>query len=254
MNKKDYTINFLRSFIAYPLWFIFLPILALIAYPLTFLPKKNRYDNLFYFAITGFMARLFIWTTFLKIRYINKGDLPRYPEQPAIFVANHTSAIDIPLIDSLLSNYPHVWISKDLYGKIPIFGRLVRAMHITINRESPRKAIQALINAIDRVNQKSRHMIIFPEGTRNSDGVLGSFKEGFAIAAEKLNRPVIPVAIKNLHKAFPKGSIICQSFNNQIEVVIGKPMFIKEDESRADFINRVQDWFTITLFQKNNLH
>lgn len=246
MNKAT-IINVLRALVMYPVWSIFMPLFTLLAYPLTFLPQSIRYDNRVYFFITSMISRSFVWPTFLKIQYRGLENLPHYPTQPAIIVANHTSAIDIPLIDMLIGTYPHVWMSKELYGKIPLFGRLVRVMHILVHRHNPRKAIQALINALARVQGHARHLIIFPEGTRHADGTLGEFKEGFAIAAEKLQRPIIPIAINNLHKALPKGSIICHSVNNPISVHIGTPMFMHAEESRQDFIQRVHTWFQVTL-------
>ena len=219
----------------------------LLAYPFTFLPTSIRYDNRIYFFITGWMARFFVWPTFLKLHYTGLENLPAYPEQPAIIIANHTSAIDIAVIDMLLNTYPHVWMVKEEYGKMPIFGRLVRAMHVVVHRESPRKAVQALINAIARVQDHSRHLVIFPEGTRQANGKLSEFKEGFALTAEKLRRPIIPIALAGLHEAFPKGRIICHSFNHQIAVHIGKPFFMNEGESRQEFINRIHSWFQVTL-------
>lgn len=246
MNKAR-IINILRTLIMYLAWIIFQPIFMLLAYPFTFLPTSIRYDNRIYFFITGWMARFFVWPTFLKLHYTGLENLPSYPEQPAIIIANHTSAIDIAVIDMLLNTYPHVWMVKEEYGKMPIFGRLVRAMHIVVQRESPRKAVQALINAIARVQDHARHLVIFPEGTRQADGKLAEFKEGFALTAEKLQRPIIPIALAGLHEAFPKGRIICHSFNHQIAIHIGKPFFMNEGESRQEFINRIHAWFQVTL-------
>ncbi|GEM_PF-586040 len=246
-NIFVFSLNLIRSIIMYISWIIFQPLFMLLAYPLTFLPTSIRYDNRVYFFITGWMARFFIWPTFLKFHFTGLENLPSYPAQPAIIIANHTSAIDIAIIDMLLNTYPHVWMVKESYGKMPIFGRLVRAMHIIVHRESPRKAVQALINAITRVQGHTRHLVIFPEGTRQASGKLSEFKEGFAITAEKLRRPIIPIALAGLHEAFPKGRIVCHSFKHQISVHIGKPFFMDEGESRQEFINRIHAWYEQTL-------
>lgn len=240
-------INILRSMVMYTTWIILQPLFTLLAYPLTFLPEKMRYDNRLYFFITQYMATMFIKPSFLTLNIYGQENLPVYPEQPSVFIANHTSAFDIPLLDMLLGSYPHVWMSKELYGKVPLFGRLVRIMHIIVQRDNPRKALQALIQAIDRVQGHPRHLLIFPEGTRHADGKLHEFHQGFAIAAERLQRPVVPIAVSGFHKAFPKGSLICQSVGNPITIHIGKPLTINSGESRQEFTQRVHAWYEQVL-------
>jgi long-chain acyl-CoA synthetase len=56
------------------------------------------------------------------------------------------------------------------------------------------------------VLRKGKNLIIFPEGTRSTDGQLGEFKKTFAILARELNVPVIPVAIVGAHHVFPVGA------------------------------------------------
>ena len=249
LNKKSFIflLNLLRSIAMYISWIIFQPMFTLLAYPLTFLPEKIRYDNRLYFFITKYMATMVIRPSFLTINIYGRENLPAYPEQPSIFIANHTSAFDIPLLDMLLGSYPHVWMSKEFYGKVPFFGRLVRVMHVVVQRDNPRKALQALIQAIDRVQGHSRHLLIFPEGTRHADGKLHEFHQGFAIAAEKLLYPVIPIAVSGFHTAFPKGSFICQSVGNPITIHIGKPLTMSPGESRQEFTQRVHAWYEQTL-------
>lgn len=239
--------NLLRTLCMYLSWIIVQPFFLILLYPLTFLPKSIRYDNRLYFFLTNLMAKLFIWPAALDIHYSGLENISHHKSHPAIFIANHTSALDIPLIEALLGSFPRVWICKEEYKKIPLFGRLVSIMHVTVQRESPRKALQALLTAIARVQEKNRHLVIFPEGTRHSSGKLGDFKEGFAIAAEKLNRPIIPIACYGLYKVFPKGSIMCHSFNNPVYVHIGQPMSLKPNESRQEFVTRVHEWFQETL-------
>ena len=83
--------------------------------------------------------------------------------------------------------------------------------------------------------------MIFPEGKRYIDGEIHNFYEGFAVAAKRLNRPVVPVLIKNLNKIFPPDSILIGY--EKLEIVIGKPFEYNIENSTEEFKNTVHEWF-----------
>ena len=68
------------------------------------------------------------------------------------------------------------------------------------------KDIKLSIQKMAEVLRKGKNLIIFPEGTRSSDGSLGEFKKTFAILASELNIPIIPVAINGAFNIFPTGA------------------------------------------------
>lgn len=218
---------------------IFLPICLLLA----LIPKTIRYDNRLYFLCTALWNKLMLFFVFVHIKVDGEENIPVFPHNPYIIVSNHTSALDIMIIDSLLKNYPRVWLAKNEYGKIPLFGKLLKQMHVLVERDNPRKAMEALINAIALVKDKDRHLVIFPEGTRSKDGKIGEFLDGFAFAASKTKRGVIPFFIENAQKVCPADSNFIDPRAATIKVRVGKPLEMLENEDRISFKNRVKEWF-----------
>jgi 1-acyl-sn-glycerol-3-phosphate acyltransferase len=195
-----------------------------------------------YFFLTTLWTKLLVATAFLDIHIEGKDNVPKFPDNPSIIIANHSSALDIFLLESLIGTYPHMWILKDLYTKIPLFNILVKRMHVPVKRENPRHAIRSLYKVYELCRGKKNHVILFPEGKRYDDGKIHQFLSGFAILAKKLNRPVIPIIIGGVYKIFPKKRLIIDSKASQVKLIIGKPFVYQNDETEKEFIKRVHDY------------
>ena len=112
-----------------------------------------------------------------------------------IFVANHASLIDIPLLLIAVNRYT-VFIAKSELSKIPIFKSILdMAGFIFVDRKNNDSAVKSMNNLMDDIKKIPRSVAIFPEGTRTSDGELLPFKKGAAIFAINTDIPIIPVAI-----------------------------------------------------------
>jgi 1-acyl-sn-glycerol-3-phosphate acyltransferase len=160
-------------------------------------------------------------------------------DEPALIVINHTSALDIPLVEALLAEQAFVWFSKASYRAIPLAGTILKRMHTPIDRNRPTSAIKSLTNFIEKAETFNAHMLIFPEGTRSLDGKLQRFKQGFAIAAETSKRAVVPIVTSGLHTVLPKDSFLIDSSRAVIKIGIGEPMIKLPNESREAFVERV---------------
>jgi len=216
---------------------------TLICIPFTFLPAPKRYTNRLYFVLTTLWCKLMMLFSFIHIKISGEENLPKYPNSPSIFVVNHTSAIDIFIIEKLMDGYPHIWLTKHEYNKIPLFSILLKRMHVPVERENSRAAAMALLKAYKRAKNISSHIILFPEGKRHDDGKIHEFNPGFALLAKKLNRPVIPIFISGLHKIFPKHQPLIDYHATRPKLTIGKPFVIKEGERVEEFSERVHAWF-----------
>lgn len=202
------------------------------------LPARWRYDNKIYYFFVKLFYNAGLKATFLPV---DVEGLENMPKEPVIFVANHQSALDIPVLGSLIGCYPHVWLFYVRYAKLPIFGFIARRMNIVIDPSGLRKLVTSLDKAVQLVEGKNRHVMIFPEGGRFVDGTIHKFFYGFAVLAKKLQRPVIPVLMKNLGKIYPPGSFFV--YPDRIKVIIGKPMHFMPDETEDAFLDRVHGWF-----------
>src|SRR5262249_21216179 len=147
---------------------------------------------------------IFFWTllkgSLLPITFIGA---EKIPNTPAIIVANHQSALDIPLIAVLVKGHPHIWLAKEELLSSPILRFILPRMAVLIDMSSPQKGLRSIIQTINLLNGKNRHAIIFPEGTRYTDGAVHEFFGGFVLLAKKTGRPVVPVRIFNVNKAYP---------------------------------------------------
>lgn len=116
--------------------------------------------------------------------------------RPCVFVANHRSYYDIPLMLTQL-DAPHALVSKKEVDKIPLVRGWMRLLHcVFVDREDSRQSLQCLHEATDHV--KNGYSVgIFPEGTRHKgpEGTLGEFKGGAFRIATKAGAPVVPVVL-----------------------------------------------------------
>jgi 1-acyl-sn-glycerol-3-phosphate acyltransferase len=246
--------NYIKTPITLTAWFCISLFFTLLCIPLTFIPAPTRYHNRFYFFLTTIWTKLLMLFSFTYVKKQGVKNLPTYPNSPAIIIANHTSSIDIFLLESLIGTYPHIWLSKAEYLSIPLFSILIKRMHIPVKRENSLQAARALIKAYKQAKEAGSHILMFPEGKRYQDGKVHEFNSGFALLAKKLQRPVIPISITGLHKIFPKGTFLINYeeviYAARPTLIVGKPFMIKKDESVEHFSKRIRDWFTYSYRMK----
>jgi len=141
--------------------------------------------------------------------------------QAFVFACNHSSAMDIPALQAVLpSNFR--WMAKKELFEIPIFGAGLRACgYIPVDRSDHREAIKSLKEAAARIREGAS-VVIFPEGTRSTDGALLPFKKGGFRLATEAGAPLVPVAIVGAFKAWPAGTF--DIFPHCAEVRFGDPI------------------------------
>ncbi|OQY36311.1 MAG: hypothetical protein B6229_10465 [Spirochaetaceae bacterium 4572_7] len=92
--------------------------------------------------------------------------------------------------------------------------------YIFVDRKN--NAIPALKAGADILRQ-GKSLIIFPEGTRSSNGVLKEFKTGAAFLAKELKKTIIPMTINGAFKIFPKNRLFPRFITKEkITLTIGK--------------------------------
>ncbi len=156
------------------------------------------------------------------IHIILKGALPE-KDRCYIFISNHFSHLDTPIIMSILKDFSPRFIAKDSLFKIPIFGQGMKAAgHIPIHRENKRQALKDLNNAVNTLKQ-GESVLLFPEGTRNNykDRLL-DFQVGPFILAIKLGMEMVPITIYGTNECLPRGSVFIKP--SKVYVWIHKPI------------------------------
>tara|TARA_B100001250_G_scaffold91310_1_gene75938 strand:+ start:70 stop:681 length:612 start_codon:yes stop_codon:yes gene_type:complete len=122
---------------------------------------------------------------------------------PAIFVTNHSSALDV-FISMGLCPYGGCGVGKKEILRIPFFGQAYwLAGHLLIDRGNNSKAIDSMAKLSNFVKTKNLSIWIWPEGTRSLDGKLIPFKKGFVHLALATGLPIVPVVLHGAHKVWP---------------------------------------------------
>ncbi len=127
---------------------------------------------------------------------------------PAIFVANHASTLDV-FLGIWLCPFGACGVMKKEMAKIPFFGWLaVLSGHLLLDRGNHEKAVQTLTNAANFVRENRLGVWILPEGTRSRDGRLQPFKKGFVHLAIQAQMKVVPVIVHGAHRNWQKGRLL----------------------------------------------
>ncbi len=163
------------------------------------------------------------------------------PEVPQVLVVNHVSWFDVPALAGYVPG-PYVFVAKKEVGRVPFFGRAVRACgHILIDRQDRSKAVESLAVARERLEEQGPTIIMFPEGTRSANGELQPFKKGAFVLAIQTGADVIPAAIEGSREVMPKGSFtICPG---TVRIRFGEPIPVGEYtmEDRNDLTHRARE-------------
>ncbi len=125
--------------------------------------------------------------------------------RPFIFMANHLSFLDGPLLFILIPHSVRVIIKKGV-GRIPVVGLGMRFVgFLTVDRKGARKGKARIELAARMMRERSYSFLIFPEGTRSRDGRLGAFRRGGFFLALESGAPIVPVAIRGTYEMMPRG-------------------------------------------------
>jgi 1-acyl-sn-glycerol-3-phosphate acyltransferase len=126
-----------------------------------------------------------------------------------VFMSNHTSAMDPPLLIPLIPTRTSVLVKKELF-RVPVLGQAMRlGQLVPVDRSNREKAIESLQRA-QRVLNDGVNMTIFVEGTRSPDGRLLPFKKGPFYLACDTGHMIVPVTIAGTHELLPKGKFFAR--------------------------------------------
>jgi 1-acyl-sn-glycerol-3-phosphate acyltransferase len=143
------------------------------------------------------------------------------PSAPYIYMPNHQSNFDIPVLLGHLA-VQFRWLAKVELFKIPIFGRAMRkAGYISIDRNNRESAIKSLNVAANQI-KSGVSVLIFPEGTRSRDGKIRPFKKGGFVMAIESGVPIVPVVITGTRSIMTKGKFRVNA--GHVRMVIHKPI------------------------------
>jgi 1-acyl-sn-glycerol-3-phosphate acyltransferase len=191
---------------AYNFWTIFnFTWLMLVSVPFIVLSViiNQKIGGRFAFMIMEVWARLFSGLSFIFYKTIGREKLEK--GKAYVYTCNHASYLDSPAIIVAVPQQSRP-LGKVEILKYPVFGIMFRYIGVTVNRSSPRSRIESL-ELIKKKLLQGINILIFPEGTMNkTEKTLLPFKDGAFRLAIETNTPIVPMAIHNSRKLFPRGS------------------------------------------------
>jgi 1-acyl-sn-glycerol-3-phosphate acyltransferase len=160
-------------------------------------------------------------------------------DSPAIFVANHRSRLDGPMLLPLLKNTGV--LMKTSYARMPVFSFFVKHLDfVSVNSESVVNLAAAINRCKELFNSGSR-LLIFPEGARSRSARMLPFKDlAFRLSMET-GCPVVPMIVHCDHPFMAKmpGSLV-PPFRMKFVVRSLPPMLPEKNERPSDFAERVR--------------
>lgn len=139
-----------------------------------------------------------------------------------VFMSNHLSLIDGPLLFMLIPHQVRVLLKKEAF-RIPVIGLGMRqAAFIPVDRKRLKRGKLSIDRASRLMKEKHFSFLIFPEGTRSRDGYLQTFKRGGFFLAVNGQVPIVPVSLKGTFEIMPRGSFFMKK--GKVRVIFHEPV------------------------------
>ena len=157
-----------------------------------------------------------IWSP-AKISGMGKVDTSR----PHVFVANHISALDIPVLYTGIPCQFRIVAKEELFRYLFMGWHLGRSGQVPIALDNKLSSMRSLLRAVPGL-KGGMPLMVFPEGGRSPDGKILPFMAGAAYVAIKAEVDIIPMAIIGTFEVLPMNSFHIRP--GKIELVVGDPI------------------------------
>ncbi len=164
-------------------------------------------------------------------------------EAPVIFIANHSSHLDAPLI---LTSLPPWWRDRTAVGAasdyfFDVWWRAA-ATSLAFNTFPVERVGSRRSTGLSRALLKDGwNLLLFPEGTRSKDGWIADFKRGPASLAISAGVPVVPIGVRGSYQAMPRGRAWPIGGRPPVSVRFGRPLHPSPDDDTDEFTTRLRD-------------
>jgi 1-acyl-sn-glycerol-3-phosphate acyltransferase len=164
-------------------------------------------------------SQMILWTVGAKVQVegLEKIDTSK----PQVYVVNHLSAFDIPVLYTHLPFQFRILAKKELF-RYPFMGwHLRRSGQIPVVLENPKASVRSLNLAVAAI-RKGNSLVIFPEGGRSPNGQLQAFMGGAFYAAVKAQVDVVPIVLVGTYEMLKMNSYHIKP--GPVQMVVGSPI------------------------------
>jgi len=205
-----FTIYSLSIFTALMLMFGFIIVLPMLI--------SDRAGKISFFFIR-LWARIWCFLSGFKLEIHGREHIDR--NQPYIYIFNHRSFFDAPIIPIAIPQQVRALGKKEL-SQIPFFGWVVGRFAVWVDRDNPESRKESIPKLIE-ILQKGISIVVAPEGTRNDSGdLLLPFQRGAFRLSIETGIPVLPLAVIGADKIHKRGSLLLRP--GKVRIYFSKPI------------------------------
>jgi 1-acyl-sn-glycerol-3-phosphate acyltransferase len=173
-------------------------------------------------------------------------------DRPVLLVANHSSHMDTPLI---LRALPWSWrrrtavaAAADYFYTRPVLAQTVSLVFNTVPVERKgERVVPGAEGLLDRLLEQRWSLLVFAEGTRSRDGVVGRLRSGAAVLAAQHDLAIVPVFVSGTHATMPVGRSFMRRApggrRRPVKVAFGSAIRPQPGEHRTEVMERVRQFF-----------
>jgi 1-acyl-sn-glycerol-3-phosphate acyltransferase len=162
------------------------------------------------------------------------------PGTPYIFMSNHASFLDGPLLMTVLDR-PARAIVKRFVFRIPILGLgMDFAGYVPLDKEGAGAGRRSIGRAARLIEEKRYSFLIYPEGTRSWGGELLRFRRGGFFLALESGAPIVPVTMRGTYELMPRGTWRIRP--GRVRIVVHEPVPVAgySQATMPDLMERVR--------------
>ena len=198
-----------------PLIYLYTGIMGSLSLLSSFFDRNGRMQH--WFAVRW--ARMILKTAGVRVDIEGLEHID--PAQPAVYAANHLSALDIPVLYANLPVQFRILAKRELFG-YPFLGwHLRRSGQIPIDQGDARASLRSLNHASASL-RNGMPLVIFPEGGRSPSGRMRDFMGGAFYMAIKAQAPVVPIVLVGTYELLPMNSFHLRP--GRVDMIIGEPI------------------------------
>lgn len=139
-----------------------------------------------------------------------------------VFMANHLSFIDGPLLFTLIPQNVRVILKKAIF-RLPVLGLGMKQVgFVPVDRKGTSGGQASISRAVRQIKERGYSFLIFPEGTRSLDGTMGRFRRGGFYLALESGSPILPIVIQGTFEMMPKGEFFVKK--GRVRVIFQQPI------------------------------
>jgi 1-acyl-sn-glycerol-3-phosphate acyltransferase len=162
-------------------------------------------------------------------------------EEAHIFMANHLSLIDGPLLFLLIPQPVRVILKKEVF-RIPVIGVGMRYVEfVSVDRKRMKAGKASIAKAVNLMKSRGYSFLIFPEGTRSRDGRIQVFKRGGFFLALESGAAIVPISISGTYEIMPRGSFFIKKGKIRVVFHPAIPVAGYEAADLPDLMTKVKE-------------